>query len=234
MPHVFDFLRFDDVPPPARRIYAAELPQVTPWGTIIGATDGYMASIVASKTFNASEAATTLIWALPIMMNVLNPLWGALLRGRRRLRTLACLCLCGLAGIASISFTSRQWEHAAWIFAVQVGFIHLFLSGIITLQTTMWGANYPTTHRARIAGRLQTVRLLLALLTGATLSQLFDWRAGAYQIVYPLVTVFGLFSPRPLPKMRFRGENTDLRHAPLRLPADRRAGGGRTPPSAGS
>lgn len=226
MQRVFDFLRFDDIPLVARRVYAAELPQITLWGVVAGAIDGYIAGIVASKTFNASEAATTLTWALPLMINVLNPVWSVVLRGRRRLRTFAVLSACAAAGIFSVSFTSPRWEHADWIFAAQVGFIHLFLSGIITLRTTIWRANYPHTHRARIAGRLQTVRMLLVLVTGATLTALFDRQAWAYHYIYPAVSLIGLLSLWPLSRMRVRGERRDLRYHRERLTASGQASPG--------
>ena len=211
MQRVFDFLRCDDLPPLTRPNYAAELRQITLWGLVVGAVDGALASIVASKTFHASEAVTTLVWALPSLMNVLNVFWSAFLRGRPRVRLFVIIAICGLVGVASIGVNPRTWPHADWVFAAQVGFIHLFLTGLITLRTTMWRANYPDTHRARIAGRLQTVRLLLTLASGSALGALFDWQAWAYQLMYPLIAVAGLASLWPLRRIRVRGEKLETR-----------------------
>ncbi|MCK4343279.1 MAG: MFS transporter [Phycisphaerae bacterium] len=227
MQRIFDFLRFDDLPRMTRPNYAAELRQMMLWGVVEGAVEGGIASIVASKTFNASQVITTLVWALPFLINVLNVVWGVLLRGRARLHMFTVLAVCGLAGVCSVGLTSMKWTQGAWVFTAQVAFIHLFLSGLITLRTTMWRANYPRTHRARIAGRLQTVRLLLTLLTGAALSTLFDWHAGAYQIIYPLISGVGLLSLWPLRHMHVRGEKQELRRLREHIARPRAAAGTR-------
>ncbi len=222
MQRVFDFLRADDLPLMSRGNYSAELRQIMLWGVVVGAVDGAISSIVAAKTFHANQAATTLIWSLPYMINVLNPIWGVFLRGRRRLPAFRVIAIGGLAATASVAFTPADWTHSAWVFAGQVALIHFFLSGLITLRTTLWRVNYPQICRARIAGRLQTVRLLLMLCTGAGLSTLFDWQAWSYQITYPLVAAVGLVSLFPLRNMRVRQEKLELREVQRRL-EERRA-----------
>lgn len=208
---VFDFLRRDDLPVMARTNYMAELGQMSLWGMVAGAMDAGIVSIVASKTFGASEWLTTLVWSLPVVINVLNVVWGVLIRDRPRLRVFRLICGGAVLGMLSIGLTGLAGRWGGWLFAAQVGFTHLFLSGLITLQTTMWQVNYPQSHRARIAGRLQTVRVLTGLLTGAALAALFDWQAWAFQVAYPLVALCGLASLWPLRRMRMRGEKAGLR-----------------------
>ena len=206
MRRFFDFLRFDDLPFMSRRNYVAELRHTLCWGIVTGAVDGSIAGIVASKTFHASETITTIVWALPAIMCILNVLWSVLVRGRRRLGPYVGLVVGARLSGASIGLTPANWAHSAWVFAAQVALIHLFLSGLITVRTTIWHANYPHTHRARITGRLTAVRMLLALLTGAILSSVFDWNPAAYRILYPLVGALGVLAVRPLRRMRVRGE----------------------------
>lgn len=211
MRRVFDFLRLDDIPPMTRPNYAAELRQMLLWGVVAGACEGGFASIVAAKTFHASERVTTIVWALPFLMNLLNVLWGLLLRGRSRRGLFVALTCCALAGVASVGLTPMSATCGAWIFAAQVGLIALFNSGLITLRTTMWRHNYPATHRARIAGRLQTVQRLLMPVAAATLSKLFGWQAWTYQIAYPAIALIGLISLIPMRYYRVRGERGELR-----------------------
>lgn len=211
MRRVFDFLRLDDTPLMARRNYVAELRHTLLWGVIPGGIEGNIAGIVASKTFHASESITTLVWALPAIANVLNLLWSAVTRGHRRRQVFTLIALCGLVGVCSVGFTSTRWEHAGWVFAAQIGLTHLFLTGLITIRTTMWEVNYPHTHRARITGRLTGVRVLIALLTGVALSNLFDWRASTYQLVYPLLAALGVASLWPLRQVHVRGEKLELK-----------------------
>jgi len=212
MRRLLDFLRIDDIPLLTRVNYLAELQQMTLWGAVAGAVEGSLASIIASKTFDASRLLTTIIWALPVLMNILNLGWGSILRGRRRKPAFFIVATCGLIAVGSIGLTpagSQPWN--AWIFAAQIGCTHLFLSGLITLRTTMWKVNYPTSHRARIAGRLQTLRLLLTLITASGLSLVFNKQPDAYRLLYPFVAVVGALSLWPLRRLRMRGERSELR-----------------------
>lgn len=212
MRRIFDFLRYSDLPLMTRPNYLAELRQITLWGIVAGAVEGDMLGVVASKTFEASRLLTTIVWALPVLMNVLNVVWGSLLRGRPRKRAFVLLALCGLFAMGSIGFTSAAWRPwGGWVFAFQIACTHLFLSGLITLRTTMWKANYPTTHRARIAGRLQTPRILCSILVVVALSHLYNHRPGAYRVVYPAVAAVGACSLLALRRFRMRGERAEIR-----------------------
>ncbi|MGD8452159.1 MAG: hypothetical protein PVJ57_10105 [Phycisphaerae bacterium] len=229
MTRIFDFLRTSDVPALARRNLAAELRHMALWGCVVGSIEGPFASVVASKTFGAPELLTSLVFATPIIANLLNILWSVIIRGRPRVRTFTILACGVLLGLSSIALNSAAWQPwSAWLFAGQVGLTHLFLSGLVTLRTTMWKANYPGSHRAQIAGRIQTLRLLLSLLTVASLSALFDRNPDLYRYVYPGVAVLGLLSLWPLRRMRMRGERAELRRLHMHL-AEREsnAAGGR-------
>jgi len=209
---VLDFLRFSDLPALTRRNYSIELRQISLWGIAAGTVEGYMAGVVASKTFGASELLTTVIWALPILINMLNVVWGTILRGRRRKPAFILLAGCGLVGVASVGLNPADWKPwSGWIFAAQIAYTHLFLSGLITLRTTIWKVNYPSTHRARVIGRLQTARLLLSVLTTLTLSLLYDHHPGCYRLVYPAAALVGVCSLVPLRRWRMRGERGELR-----------------------
>lgn len=212
MRRLFDFVRTDDLPHLARPNYAAELRQIMGWGIVAGSIEGSMVSVVASKTFGASELLTTVVWATPVVMNVLNVVWGSLLRGRPRKQAFFAVTLCGAAAVASVGLVSEQWHPwGGWVFALQIATVHLFNSGLVTLRTTMWRANYPATHRARIAGRLQTVRLGLSVLTSLGLSLLYNVEPSSYRFVYPAVGLIWALSLLTLHRFRTRGERTELR-----------------------
>ncbi|MFH1747208.1 MAG: hypothetical protein ABIG44_09220 [Planctomycetota bacterium] len=212
MRRIFDFFHIDDIPALARPNYIAELKQMSLWGFLVGAVEGNMAGVVASKTFNASPLLTSIIWALPILINVLNPVWSNIIRGRPRARMFVILVSGASLGTLSVGLTSTEWKSwAALIFALQIGFTHLFLSGLITLRTAMWKVNYPQAQRASIAGRLQKLRILLSLLTSVALGALFNKNPELYRFVYPTMAILGLLSLWPIRRLRMRGEPTELR-----------------------
>ena len=228
MQRVLDFLRTDDLPPLARGNYAAELRQMLLWGVVVGAVESSIASVVASKTFDAPELLTSVVFAIPILVNVLNVLWSVVIRGRRRVRVFVTLAACALIALCSIGLTPAAWQPwGAYAFAAQVALTHLFISGLITLRTTMWKVNYAQSHRARIAGRLQTLRMLLSLLTTALLSVLFDRNPEYYRFIYPLVALIGLASLWPASRIRMRGEKAELRHFRAHVARNHRSEDGR-------
>jgi len=218
MRRILDFLRLDDLPPLTRPNYLAELRQIPLWGVVLGTVEASLVSVVASKTFGASPLLTTIVWAIPVVMNLLNLVWGALLRGRRRKPAFLLLVACGSVAVGSVGLTSADWRPwGGWLFAAQIALVHFFVSGLVTLRTTMWQVNYPVTHRGRIAGRLQTLQLLLAAIASLLLSLLYDRDPLAYRFVYPLVGLIGLASLLPIRRLHMRGEQRELRRFEMYL-----------------
>lgn len=212
MQRILDFLRHDDLPRMTRPNYVAELRQIVLWGVLVGTVEGSTVAIVASKTFHASRLLTTVIWALPVLINVVNLAWGSALRGRPRKPAFLGLIACGAVAVAAVGLTDSDWRPwGGWVFAAQVALIHLFVTGLLTLRTTMWRVNYPATHRGRIAGRLQTVRVLAAVLASGALSLLYNYQPRAYRVTYPVVGAVALCSLWPARQVRMRGERGELR-----------------------
>lgn len=180
------------------------------WAVLLGAIEGEGASVVAKKTFGASDLQVTIIWLIPNAVFLLNVVWGVLLRGRRRIPAYLTIAGAAAAVVASLFFTPRDPEWSAWMFAAQLALVNFFASGVVILRTTLWRANYPVTHRARITGRLTMMRMLVALLTVGALASIFDWRADLYPYVYLSVAIIAACSLIPLARMRVRGGRREL------------------------
>lgn len=206
-----DFLRTDDIPPLARPNYAYELRHIALWAVVLGAIEGEGASVVARKTFDASNLLVTIVWLIPNAVYLLNVVWGVLLRGRPRIRSYFAVAGAAVAALASVCFTPDDKFWGGWLFALQLALVNFFASGLVILRTTLWRANYPVTHRARITGRITMVRMLVTLLTVAALATLFDWRADLYPYVYLAVAALGGLSLIPLANLSVRGERAELR-----------------------
>jgi hypothetical protein len=212
MQRILDFLRTDDLPRMARPNFVRELRYFTLWTLVLGAIEGNLAAIVVKKTFGASDLLTSIVWAAPIFMMSLNIFWGVVIRGRRRLPLLLLLTSCGAVLIGSVAGTSPDWKPwGGWLFGLQIGAAHLFVTGLMTLQASIWQVNYPDSHRGRIVGRLQTIRFLVVPLSGAVIATLFDWDAAYYRFVYPAVALVALLSLVPLRRYRIRGERRERR-----------------------
>lgn len=229
---LLEFLRTDDLPVMARPTYAAERYQTMLWGIVRGSAESAMVAIVASKTFEANKLQTTLIWQLPIVMNLFSVLWASFIRSRPRKPLFRTLIFCTAVVLGSIGLTSATWKPwGAWVFAAQIGLAHLFLCGIVTLRTSLWNLNYPATHRGRIAGRLQMAQLIAIALTTTVIGLTYEQSPDAYRFVYPAVCAIGLLSLIPLARMRVRGERAALRDYAAHRTAVSAAGAAHRPAS---
>ena len=207
MRRILDFLRSDDLPRMTRPNFVRERGYFALWMAVVGAVEGNLAAIVAKKTFDASDLLTSIVWAAPIVMMSLNVFWGLLIRGRRRLPLLVLLTACASVLIGSVAFASPGWHPwGGWVFALQIAAVHVFVTGLLTLQASIWQVNYPESHRGRIVGRLQTVRFLVVPVSGAAIATLFDWDPDHYRFVYPGAALVGMLSLIPLRRFRVRGE----------------------------
>ncbi len=223
MRRIFDFLRSDDLPRMVRPNFVRELGYFTLWMLVVGAIEGNIAAIIVNKTFGASPRLTTIVWQAPIFMMSLNVFWGVVIRGRRRLPLLCFLTCCAVLLICSVALTSPAWRPwGGWMFALQIGLAHLFVTGLVTLQASIWQLNYPDSHRGRIIGRLQTVRFLFVPLSSTAIATLFDWDPGYYRFVYPGAALVGLLALLPLRRFRVHGE---LAEQPTPRARSGRAGG---------
>jgi hypothetical protein len=212
MQRILDFLRTDDLPPMTRPNFVRERGYYALWMAMVGAVEGNLAAIVAKKTFGASDLLTSVVWAAPIIMMSLNVFWGVIIRGRRRLPLLVLLTSCAVVLVCTMALTSPGWRPwGGWMFAAQIAAVHLFVTGLMTLQASIWQVNYPDSHRGRIVGRLQTIRFLAVPLSGAVIATLFDWNPDHYRFVYPGVALIGLLSLVPLRRFRVRRERRERR-----------------------
>jgi hypothetical protein len=219
------FLHTDGLSLLTRRNYVVELRHLALWGFVTGGVEGTIASVVAAKTFAAPGLLTSVVFAIPIVVNVFNLAWGLLIRGHRRIRTYACLAAAALVMVGSIALTPAGRPWSAWVFAAQIAGTHFFLSGMLTLRTTMWRANYSRIYRAQVAGRLYMLNVMLSVFTTALLSVLFDRNPDYYRFVYPVAVLLGALSLLPLRRMRVRGERAERRRFRARAARGREGDG---------
>jgi len=138
--------------------------------------------------------------------------WGVVIRGRARVPLLIWMTSCASLLIFSIGFTSPDWQPwGGWVFACQIGLTHLFVTGLVTLRSSIWQVNYPVTHRGRIIGRLQTIRFMFVPVSGAAVAAVFDTNPGFYRWVYPGMALLTLLSLVPLRRLRIRRERREIR-----------------------
>ncbi|MCP4246366.1 MAG: hypothetical protein GY778_04885, partial [bacterium] len=139
--------------------------------------------------------------------------WGMLCVGRRKMRLLTAFAAGTLMCLASVGATPQSaW--GGWLFVGQVALAQVFLTGVITVRSALWKANYPTSFRAQITARLQLIRLLPSIAAMTAAGFLFDRDPLVYRFVYPVVALCGASAVVILQRMHVRGESADLRRVP--------------------
>ncbi|MBL8880965.1 MAG: hypothetical protein JNG88_17765, partial [Phycisphaerales bacterium] len=192
--------------------YVREMQHMVFWAFFANLVDGTFSSIIVAKTFNAAPLVISIVWATPLLAHLTTIFWSALVRNRPRVRSFTILALCAIGCMASVALTPSDWQPwGAWIFTLQIGLARIFLSGIVAVRTSLWAANYPTSHRARIAGRIQMANSAILLLSGTIVSRIFDQHPEYYRFVYPAIALIGLISLVPLRRIRVRHERRALR-----------------------
>jgi MFS family permease len=211
MPRVLDFLRTHDIPRMSRLNYTVELNHMLLWGVLAGTIEGNTSSIVVAKTFGASPFLVTVVWATPMFANMLSLVWGAVIRGRPRKPLFIALNAAAIASLASIALTPSDRPWGGWMFAGQIALSRIFLAGLVTVRTSIWSQNYPDACRALITGRLQSLRMIVALFATTSLSLAFNQHPEYYRFAYPIAGLIGFASLWPLRRLRVRQESRRLR-----------------------
>ncbi len=207
-----DWLSLRTLPYLTRRNYYFELLHILPWSVLAGLLEGQFCSIVVSKSFHAGPLLIAVAAATPVATQLFSITWGMLCVGRRKLRLLgvfaAGTALCA-AAVGAIPPT--KWG-AIW-FLIQVALAQILLSGVVTVRSAVWRANYPLSDRGRITARLQAARILANSITVLLAAKACDRDPESYRVVFLLAAALGAASLWFLPRIRIRRERREVARA---------------------
>jgi hypothetical protein len=181
--------------------------------------EGSFTGVVAAKYFAASPLLIALITAAPMFGNIMAIVWSELAKNRRKVPFVNLLQLGVVLTVAAASLTSflpRQW--GGWVFALLIIVARLLASGIITIRSVIWRANYPRQLRGQIIGRITVVAT--AVLAASTFlgSWWLDRDPRAFVILYPLAAILGAIGIYQFSHIRVRKEGQSLRRALIYTP----------------
>lgn len=169
--------------------------------------EGSFTGVVAAKNFNASVILMSLITAAPMFGNIMALLWSELSRGRAKVPLVNLLQGGVIAMIASVPLCALLPPDAAgWIFAAQIIVARVLASGIITIRSGIWRANYPRQFRGQLISRIAVVATAVLAVTTFVGSYLLDQNPMAYVYVYPVAAGVGLVGIWQFSHIRVRRE----------------------------
>ncbi len=206
----------ESMPYLSRAIYARELPAWALLPVMTGVLEGGVVGVIVKKLYEGIVSdellnlVVALLTGLGAIANMLSFAWAALSHGRHKIRLLVILQIaCGLCTILPAIASA---DHLGmWLFVGGVVGARVCWSGVITLRSTVWAANYPRVARARMAGKLATIQALVLAGISWAIGALMDWNQEAYHWAYPAAAVIGFLGTMVYSRVRMRGHAAMLR-----------------------
>ena len=169
--------------------------------------EGSFTGVIAAKNFDAGVVLMSLITAAPMFGNIMALIWSDLAMGRRKVPLVNMLQVGVVLMIASVPLTALIPPAAAgWVFAGQIIVARLLASGIITIRSSIWRANYPRQLRGQLTSRIVTVATFVLTVTTFVGSYLLDQNSRAYVYLYPAASLMGVVGIWQFSKIRVRRE----------------------------
>jgi len=154
-------------------------------------------SQVSGWQLNLAVAVAT---GAPYFSNLLSYYWVKLSRGRRKARLVSNLaisfCFCTLS-IAFIPFNKM----GLFLFLLILVTARVLWSGILTIRSNIWRANYPRRIRGKVTAKLATLAALIMSISGMTVGFVLDWSFDYFRwvfVVFSLVSLVGAIRYRSL------------------------------------
>jgi len=146
---------------------------------------------------NVSVAIAT---GAPFFSNLLSFYWVKLSRGRSKARLVSNLavvfCLCGFS-ISLVPFSNIGLLFFLIILVVS----RVVWSGILTVRSNIWRANYPRRIRGKVTAKLATLAALLMSVASITVGYVLDWNFNYFRwifVLFSLLSIIGAFRYRIL------------------------------------
>ena len=206
---------------------------------LAGLQSGTM-GIVLAKTFSGTPGTTEKNIALAVgtigaataIGNLTSSFWATISWGHAKVRFLVWLMVASSLCVGAIALVPANVT-GAWLMVALVLIGWVFWSGVITIRTTVWRSNYPSSDRTSIAGRLASVQAVVLAASGFIIGWLLDefsrndsWSmellsgklglvdlkpAGlgqlAFRFIFPALACFGILGALIYARVRLRGQS---------------------------
>ena len=187
------------LPPMSRPAYINEILSWAFLPFFLGAIEGGTLGVVVKKTFSGIEGvgptelnlAVALVTAAPNVANLTSFIWAAHSQGKPKVAYIASLQTMTAVCVASIALMPEQ-RWGLWTLCILATLARITWTGVITLRSAVWRANYPREIRAKIAGNMATVQSLVLALCGWAIGAAMDFNSQCFYILFPALDVLGI------------------------------------------
>jgi hypothetical protein len=164
---------------------------------MMGAVDGGVVGILTKGLFEGHVQELLLDWSVATLAaaqgfaNISSFFWAAISNGKHKVKFITLLKFIIVLFIGGVAFIPQTTSGLFILLACVVG-TRVCYTGIVTLRTTVWQANYPRANRAMVAGKIAAVQSLVLVAVAFGIGQLMDINEQSFRWVYPAAASFGI------------------------------------------
>lgn len=199
-----------------RANYARELAAWTCLPLMVGAVEGGLTGVIAKSYFattvspRALNLAVAILAGAPAFANVISFLWAAVSHGRPKIRMVVGLQAATAVCVLGVALAQQTGAGLLLVIGCVVG-ARLCWSGVVTLRSTVWRANYPRHTRARLAGKLATVQALTMTAIAVVIGLAMMGHVEGFRVMYPIAAAGGFVGAWIYSGLRVRGQRALMR-----------------------
>ena len=203
-------------PPAFRSHYRRELLAWAFLPMMMGAIEGGVVGVLTKRLFEGAVESSLLDWAVATLAaaqgfaNISSFMWAGLSHGRHKIKFITALKVAAVLMIGAVAFVPKTPVGLLLLLLCVVG-SRVCWSGVVTLRTTIWQANYPRESRANIAGKIATVQALVLASVGIGVGEAMNQNEDAFRWVFPLAASFGIIGAWIYSKMSVDGHRQLLK-----------------------
>ncbi|MDY7110107.1 MAG: MFS transporter [Planctomycetota bacterium] len=183
--------------------------------TMMGAVAAGVVSVIAKNAYADAvpekwlNVAVALLTGAGAYAHLSSFLWASLSHGLNKIRFLTGLQVAAAALVAMIALApTTGWGLV--MFTVGAVLTQICWSGVVTLRSTVWRANYARNARAKMAGKIATFQAFAMVGSSLCIGVAMRYNPDAFHFLYPLAAVFGLTGAGLYSRMRMRGHRALL------------------------
>ena len=195
----------------SRGIYRNEMFAWLFLAMLFGAIDGGIAGVIAKNAFEDAVSLTTLNIVVAVLSsvgaiaNLTSFIWASIGQGRPKVRLIVWLQWLAVLAVAQVAIAPRS-STGLTMLVIGVLVAGIAWSGIVTLRSTMWRANYALGDRARLTGNIATIQALVLATIGTGIGAMMEVDARLFPVIFVFAAIAGVIGIRFFSRVRIRGE----------------------------
>ena len=192
--------------------YARELVAWAFLPMMMGAIEGGVVGVLTKRLFDGVVDSTWLDWSVATLAaaqgfaNISSFFWAAISNGKHKIRFITALKFISVLLIATVTFVPRTPLGLVMLLFCVIG-TRVCYTGVVTLRTTVWQANYTRGHRTVVAGKIATIQALVLAAVAFSVGQVMDLNEDAFRWIYPVAASFGIIGAWIYSKIQVKGHS---------------------------